>query len=98
MGSCHLILGVLLLVFHITVASIFDSTVNESCKCLRVRSELINPAKFARVEILPAGIICPRMEIIITLKKGNRKVCINPESKWVQVLVKLMQNTNETSP
>ncbi|XP_008110346.1 interleukin-8 [Anolis carolinensis] len=97
MGSRHLILWVLLLALHITAASIFDPTVNESCKCLRVRSEFINPTKFARVEILPAGILCQRMEIIITLK-GNRKVCVNPESKWVQVLVKLIQNTNETSP
>ncbi|XP_042325329.1 interleukin-8-like [Sceloporus undulatus] len=92
-----IILWVLFLACHITVANIFDPTISLSCKCSRVTYRFIHPNKYARVEIFPAGITCKNMEIIITLKRGNNKVCIDPQSRWVKNLVKVMENTNEAS-
>uniref|UniRef100_A0A8C6Y8S7 Chemokine interleukin-8-like domain-containing protein n=1 Tax=Naja naja TaxID=35670 RepID=A0A8C6Y8S7_NAJNA len=44
--------------------SIFDP-MNLSCKCVKVRSTFIRPMKYAKVEIIPAGVACRKMEIII---------------------------------
>ncbi|KAM3832125.1 C-X-C motif chemokine 13 [Vipera latastei] len=83
-------LSVLLIACHIAGASIFDP-LNLSCKCARVTSSFIRPAKYAKVEILPPGVACKRMEIIITLK-NNHKVCIDSKAKWVNNLLNMMGN------
>ncbi|KAK9398641.1 interleukin-8-like [Crotalus adamanteus] len=87
-----LMLSVLLIACHITGATIFDP-LNLSCKCARVTSNFIRPAKYARVEIIPAGIACKKMEIIITLK-NKQKVCLDPRARWVNNLLKMMENAN----
>ncbi|XP_063166355.1 C-X-C motif chemokine 13 [Candoia aspera] len=87
-----IVLSVLVIACHITGAIIFDQ-LNLSCKCARVRSTFIRPSKYARVEIFPSGVACKRMEIIITLKNKD-KVCVDPRAKWVNNLMKLMENVN----
>ncbi|XP_070612641.1 alveolar macrophage chemotactic factor-like [Erythrolamprus reginae] len=93
--SCRVFLGfsLLLIACHLTGATIFDPA-NLSCKCHRVTSAFIRPAKYARVEIFPAGVSCRKMEIIITLKNNSHKVCIDPKAKWVEKLLTMMGNVN----
>ncbi|XP_070805222.1 C-X-C motif chemokine 13 [Pituophis catenifer annectens] len=85
-------LSVLLIACHLTGATIFD-TLNLSCKCARVTSTFIRPAKYARVELFPPGVACRNMEIIITLK-NKHKVCVDPKAKWVNNLLNMMENVN----
>ncbi|XP_058049781.1 alveolar macrophage chemotactic factor-like [Ahaetulla prasina] len=84
--------SVLLIACHLTSATIFDP-LNLSCKCVRVTSTFIRPAKYARVELFPAGVACKKMEIIITLK-NKQKVCVDPGAKWVNNLLNMIENVN----
>ncbi|XP_032079521.1 C-X-C motif chemokine 13 [Thamnophis elegans] len=85
-------LSVMLIACHLTGATIFDP-LNLSCKCARVTSTFIRPARYARVEIFPAGIACKKLEIILTLK-NKQKICLDSKAKWVNNLLSMMENVN----
>ncbi|XP_033862174.1 alveolar macrophage chemotactic factor-like isoform X1 [Acipenser ruthenus] len=67
------------------------------CRCITQTSAKINPKTFDRIEMIPRGARCGKVEIIVTLK-NKHIVCVNPEAKWIQHVIKgLIQrrNTNE---
>ncbi|XP_024293897.1 C-X-C motif chemokine 13 [Oncorhynchus tshawytscha] len=64
-----------------------------TCRCIRTSPAFISPTRFHKLEILPAGAHCSRMEMIVT-KKDKTIVCVNPEAKWInKVIARLQSNT-----
>ncbi|XP_017307333.1 alveolar macrophage chemotactic factor [Ictalurus punctatus] len=61
-------------------------TMDHQCHCLSTTNDYINSRWFQRIEILPAGSHCRKIEIIITLK-DKKTVCVDPEANWVQKLI-----------
>uniref|UniRef100_A0A2K5SDZ9 C-X-C motif chemokine ligand 13 n=1 Tax=Cebus imitator TaxID=2715852 RepID=A0A2K5SDZ9_CEBIM len=53
-------------------------------------SAVIPPNLIDRIQILPRGHGCPRKEIIIW-KKNKSVVCLNPQAKWIQKIMKGFQ-------
>ncbi|XP_032873085.1 interleukin-8-like [Amblyraja radiata] len=57
------------------------------CRCINTSSVFIHPKYMKKFEIFPSGPHCENTEIIATLILG-RKICLNPESKWVKKMLK----------
>ncbi|XP_048476656.1 interleukin-8-like [Rhincodon typus] len=53
------------------------------CKCAKATSKFICPKIWQDVSIFNQGSFCRKVEIVITLK-GGRKVCVNPNTQWLQ--------------
>ncbi|XP_048044294.1 complement factor H-like [Megalobrama amblycephala] len=49
-----------------------------------------------KVEIIPPSPFCGKQEIIVTLKNGAR-VCMNPESKFTQNIIKALEKRSQQS-
>ncbi|XP_032095731.1 C-X-C motif chemokine 13 isoform X1 [Sapajus apella] len=72
---------------------------NLRCKCVQETSAVIPPNLIDRIQILPRGHGCPRKEIIIW-KKNKSVVCLNPQAKWIQKIMKVLKkkkNSNSTT-
>ncbi|XP_060103387.1 C-X-C motif chemokine 13-like [Heteronotia binoei] len=61
------------------------------CKCARQTSAVFNLANFKSVQVFPQSVYCRRKEVILITKK-NRKICVNPNTAWVQDLLKSLRN------
>ncbi|MEE6460289.1 hypothetical protein FKM82_000910 [Ascaphus truei] len=57
------------------------------CKCLKQTISAIKRPTIKQIEIFPAESYCPKIEILITLKKGGI-VCVNPGAKWLKNVLK----------
>uniref|UniRef100_A0A4W5PTX9 Chemokine interleukin-8-like domain-containing protein n=1 Tax=Hucho hucho TaxID=62062 RepID=A0A4W5PTX9_9TELE len=66
------------------------------CRCIRTSSAFISPVWFHKMEILPPGAHCSRIEIIIT-KKDKTIVCVNPEARWINKVIDRLQSNNKGS-
>ncbi|XP_041077342.1 interleukin-8-like [Polyodon spathula] len=60
------------------------------CKCVKTISDFIPPKQITNLNITPEGPHCTNMEVIVTLKRGGKEICVNPEAKWVHVAIKRM--------
>ncbi|KAI2663002.1 Interleukin-8 [Labeo rohita] len=57
------------------------------CQCVKMHSgKQINPKLIQKVQKIPAGPQCKKMEIIATLKNGQ--TCLNPNDEWVQKIIR----------
>ncbi|XP_070771108.1 interleukin-8-like [Enoplosus armatus] len=58
------------------------------CQCITKEKRPIG-RHIGQVEVIPACSYCNNIEIIATLKKDGRKICLDPDAPWVKkVLVK----------
>ncbi|XP_059844490.1 interleukin-8-like [Hypanus sabinus] len=60
------------------------------CKCIGTTSKFINPKIIRSLKYIPSGSSCERAEIIVTLK-NEKKVCVDPDAKWLQALITAMK-------
>ncbi|XP_004833978.1 platelet basic protein-like [Heterocephalus glaber] len=97
--SLHLALGgLLLLSLLLTVlvpstngqAASIESFVELRCLCVKTVSG-IHPSKISTLEMIKAGSHCSKVQVIATLKEGQ-KVCLNPDAPGVK---KMIQKTLE---
>eukprot|EP00062_Callorhinchus_milii_P007213 gi/632948583/ref/XP_007889674.1/ PREDICTED: interleukin-8-like [Callorhinchus milii] len=56
------------------------------CLCIQTTSRFIKLQNIQSLEYIPRRSGCESTEIIVTLK-SNRKVCVNPDAKWVKVVI-----------
>ncbi|XP_066576454.1 interleukin-8 [Amia ocellicauda] len=62
------------------------------CQCIKTESRFIPPKMIGNVELFPSGPHCKDVEVIATLKTGQ-KICLNPTSPWVKIMIDaIMQN------
>ncbi|XP_073696758.1 C-X-C motif chemokine 11-6-like [Garra rufa] len=57
------------------------------CFCADKGVDMVSPKNIEKFEIIPPSPSCGKHEIIVTLKSTERK-CMNPESKFTQILIK----------
>ncbi|XP_010875245.1 C-X-C motif chemokine 11-1 [Esox lucius] len=61
------------------------------CLCLNGVVNQIKPVLIQKIVVHKSTISCPHMEIIVTLKEGKEKKCLNPEAPLVKKMIdKLM--------
>ncbi|XP_051893257.1 interleukin-8-like isoform X2 [Pristis pectinata] len=56
------------------------------CQCIQTSSDVICPKFIQSLKYIPRGSHCENTEIIVTLK-NKKKVCVDPDAKWVEVLI-----------
>ncbi|XP_030622226.1 C-X-C motif chemokine 11-1-like [Chanos chanos] len=57
------------------------------CKCQDVGVERVHPARVQKIELLPPSSSCSKLEIIVHLKNGAGRRCLNPESHFAKVYI-----------
>ncbi|KAM4855004.1 C-X-C motif chemokine 10 [Thomomys bottae] len=57
------------------------------CSCITISTGPIKAKSFKKLEIIPESQSCQRVEIIATMKNGEKR-CLNPESKAIKNLLK----------
>ncbi|XP_044873290.1 growth-regulated alpha protein-like [Mauremys mutica] len=60
--------------------------------CLQTEAAVIHPKRVAHVELIPEGPHCGVPEVIATTKHG-KKVCLDPNAPWVQLIVTRILNS-----
>ncbi|XP_007947221.1 C-X-C motif chemokine 10 [Orycteropus afer afer] len=61
------------------------------CSCIKINDRPVNARSLEKLEMIPASLSCPRVEIIATMKKNGEKRCLNPESKNVKNILKAIR-------
>ncbi|XP_044285386.1 C-X-C motif chemokine 10 [Varanus komodoensis] len=61
---------------------------NGRCVCLKTVPSAMPLQRIGHLESHPISSSCNREEIIVTLKKTQKKVCLDPNSKEVKKMVK----------
>ncbi|XP_051895027.1 interleukin-8-like [Pristis pectinata] len=87
----------LLFAASIQGASIGNTGMNLRCQCIKTSSTFIHPKFMENIEIIPKGPHCETVNIIATLRSGNR-VCLNPEADWVKKIINRMINVSKKKP
>uniref|UniRef100_A0A8C4UXI0 C-X-C motif chemokine n=1 Tax=Falco tinnunculus TaxID=100819 RepID=A0A8C4UXI0_FALTI len=66
------------------------------CHCIQTVTGLMLPKHLANVEIIPKGPHCATVEIIATLK-NSQQICLDPQAKWVKMLINKILHRKEVS-
>ncbi|KAK1174315.1 C-X-C motif chemokine 10-like [Acipenser oxyrinchus oxyrinchus] len=70
---------------------------NTRCLCIGARKDSIHPNRIEKLEVFPMSPKCDRLEIVVTLKETNEKLCLNPDSKQVKRIVgRMIQKRSST--
>ncbi|XP_028420212.1 growth-regulated alpha protein isoform X1 [Perca flavescens] len=76
----------------LTAMSLRSPGVELHCRCIQTESQPIG-RHIEKVELIPANSHCEETEIIATLKKTGKEVCLDPEAPWVKrVINKILSN------
>ncbi|XP_066510320.1 C-X-C motif chemokine 11-6-like [Hoplias malabaricus] len=65
------------------------------CWCADAGLKMVRLNRVEKLEILPPSASCGKQEIIAVMKDGAGKKCLNPESNFVQDLIKRMMETKK---
>ncbi|XP_041109146.1 C-X-C motif chemokine 10-like [Polyodon spathula] len=57
---------------------------NTRCICIDAGKNSIHTNQIEKLEVFPMSPKCDRIEIVVTLKETNKKLCLNPDSKQVK--------------
>ncbi|XP_048876414.1 C-X-C motif chemokine 11-6-like isoform X5 [Brienomyrus brachyistius] len=63
----------------------------DRCLCIDDGVKFIKPANIEKIEVYSPSSLCQKMEIIVTMKNGEEKKCLNPESKFAKNFIKNSQ-------
>ncbi|XP_074131453.1 C-X-C motif chemokine 13-like [Sminthopsis crassicaudata] len=69
---------------------------NHKCRCLKM-SEGVPVSVIKTLSISPPSSGCRNSEIIVTLKSG-KKICMDPKSKWLNLILKHLKRNKSTAP
>ncbi|XP_010151025.1 PREDICTED: growth-regulated alpha protein-like, partial [Eurypyga helias] len=75
--------------YHIKVQELAQDVmlaVELRCHCIQSVTGLMLLKHLANVEIIPKGPHCNTMEIIATLK-NRQQICLDPQAKWVKMII-----------
>uniref|UniRef100_A0A8C1CNH2 Chemokine interleukin-8-like domain-containing protein n=1 Tax=Cyprinus carpio carpio TaxID=630221 RepID=A0A8C1CNH2_CYPCA len=69
-----------------------DRSSKGRCLCADKGANMVLVRNIEKVEIIPPSPSCSQHEIIVTLKNGAGRKCMNPESKFTQnVIIKAIE-------
>ncbi|XP_008276673.1 interleukin-8 [Stegastes partitus] len=63
------------------------------CRCIQTESKPIG-RHIEKVELIPANSHCEETEIIATLKKTGKEVCLDPEAPWVKKVIQRIMSSS----
>ncbi|XP_030044839.1 interleukin-8-like [Microcaecilia unicolor] len=67
------------------------------CQCIKTESRFIHPRLMQIVDLIPSGPHCSNVEVIATLKSGQR-VCLEPTAPWVIRIIKKILESSKPTP
>nr|XP_033818005.1 interleukin-8-like [Geotrypetes seraphini] len=67
------------------------------CQCVKTESGFISARLMQNVELIPSGPHCSNVEVIATLKSGQR-VCLEPTAPWVERIIKKILESSKPTP
>uniref|UniRef100_A0A8C6FU54 C-X-C motif chemokine ligand 13 n=1 Tax=Moschus moschiferus TaxID=68415 RepID=A0A8C6FU54_MOSMO len=71
---------------------------NLKCKCIQETFNYFPIYLIEKLQIIPRGRGCPNTEIIVWMKNKS-VICLNPQAKWTQTLMKVLsKRILSTSP
>ncbi|XP_072570566.1 C-X-C motif chemokine 11-1-like [Paramormyrops kingsleyae] len=88
MKSPAVILIACVLLSHVEGMAIVS---NGRCLCIDDGVNFIKPANIEKIEVHSPSFSCQKMEIIVTMKNGEERKCLNPESKFAKNFIKNSQ-------
>ncbi|KAG1937291.1 C-X-C motif chemokine 11-6-like [Pimephales promelas] len=75
-----------------------DRSSKGRCFCADKGANMVLVKNIEKVEIIPPSPSCHKREIIVTLKNGAGKKCLNPESKFTKnVILKALDKRSQQS-
>ncbi|XP_043828503.1 C-X-C motif chemokine 10 [Dromiciops gliroides] len=63
---------------------------NIRCRCIKFHDGAFHVKSLQKLEVIPQSSSCPHTEIIATMKRTQEQRCLNPDSKKMQDLLKLI--------
>ncbi|TSN86078.1 C-X-C motif chemokine 11-6 [Bagarius yarrelli] len=66
------------------------------CLCLGPLANMVRLQRVDKIEVYPVSASCESVEIIVTLKNGAGKKCLNPKSEFTQKNIKAILEKNVT--
>ncbi|XP_056659270.1 C-X-C motif chemokine 10-like [Monodelphis domestica] len=69
---------------------------NIRCRCIKSYDAVPNVKVLQKLEVIPQSSSCSHTEIIATIKRTQEQRCLNPDSKQIQNLIKLINNKRST--
>ncbi|XP_041033766.1 interleukin-8-like [Carcharodon carcharias] len=87
MNRAITVMIVILLLCAITTQGIPIPGTQGRCQCPQTTSNPINPKQIKNLKYIPKGSHCETLEIIVTMKNGNR-LCVSPDAGWVKIIIK----------
>ncbi|XP_041055362.1 interleukin-8-like [Carcharodon carcharias] len=87
MNRATTIMIVILFLCAFTTQGIPISGSQGRCQCLQTTSNPINPRHIMSLKYIPKGSHCETLEIIVTMKNGNR-FCVSPDAGWMKIIIK----------
>ncbi|XP_044537103.1 C-X-C motif chemokine 10 [Gracilinanus agilis] len=69
---------------------------NIRCRCIKSHDAVPHVKFLEKLEVIPQSSSCPRTEIIATIKRTREQRCLNPDSKQIQNLIKLINKKRST--
>ncbi|KAM4586216.1 C-X-C motif chemokine 10-like [Fundulus diaphanus] len=86
----------LLLAVAICISKAQLNEPGQSCLCQRVRNRMSSKSDIKDIQIYPATIFCPKVEIVVTSGRGFR-YCLNPELQAVKRMLTRIIKANTTA-
>ncbi|XP_030046406.1 C-X-C motif chemokine 13 [Microcaecilia unicolor] len=96
MKSSAAVLMFTLLLITQDAHGLFEDPRCERCKCQKTTKSFVHPKKISDIRLLLPTHCCPRKEMILTLKTGSL-VCVDPAAKWINTLLKIIQENKKES-
>ncbi|XP_068948197.1 C-X-C motif chemokine 9 [Petaurus breviceps papuanus] len=87
MKSCHIAFLWGITFLTLTWVQAFPGSKTGRCSCINVSEAKIQRKTIEKLEKFPPDSSCSRTEIIATMKDGKKK-CLDPDSPYVNILVK----------
>ncbi|KAM9446784.1 C-X-C motif chemokine 11-6-like [Clarias gariepinus] len=63
-------------------------TSSSRCLCQGPLANVVRTQRIDKIEVYPVSASCENVEIIVTLKDGAGKKCLNPKSEFTQKYIK----------
>ncbi|XP_036619477.1 C-X-C motif chemokine 10-like [Trichosurus vulpecula] len=64
-----------------------------SCRCPQVSKSVPSLKSFEKLDVILPSSLCPRPEILGTVKDTKEQVCLNPDTPTMKVVLKAIRRT-----
>ncbi|XP_068948057.1 C-X-C motif chemokine 10-like [Petaurus breviceps papuanus] len=69
------------------------SPITTSCRCPQISKSIPNLKAFEKLDVILPSTLCPRPEIVGTVKDTKEQVCLNPDTPTMKVVLKAIRRT-----